>query len=230
MSQFVASALDFLTHQPGWILFLITAVWLLAESVGIGLPIEPVLLLLGALAVRATPEDSLLALGVSLLVAMTGTVLGAVTGYIIGQRLGEGLPKFGRFVGLNQTRLDHFEVWLRRRGMPGVITARFVPVLRSYSPYVLGASNLRFDIFVAGTLIGSGAYELIWIILGYMFGKNYQAPLRYLDQYGWAGIGIIVALIALALVIRFVWESVSWRRLAAHFHLHPHLHKPSSQR
>jgi membrane-associated protein len=222
VSQYVTAALDYLHSAPQLAVYGIVFLWMVTEGVGIGVPIEPVLLFVGALAVRSDVFETALMFGLGAGVALLGTLTGATIGYLIGRGAGPHLAQVGKYIGLTQERIDHMELWLRRRGFWGVFIARIVPLLRGFSPYVIGASRMAFPVFAAGTLVGAIVYETIWTGLGVYLGDNYQAPLAYLDQFGPTGVIIVVAAVVLYIVLHYLWAHFSFRRLAAHWRRHRH--------
>jgi membrane-associated protein len=220
VTQYVSTTLDYLHAAPPLAVYGIVFLWMLVEGVGIGVPIEPMLLFVGALSVRNDVVETALMFGLGAGVALLGTLTGASIGYLIGRGAGPHLAQGGKYIGLTQDRIDHMELWLRRRGFMGVFIARIVPLLRGFSPYVIGASRLAFPIFVAGTLAGAILYETIWTGLGVYFGDNYQAALGYLDQFGYQGVAILVLAILLYFVLHYLWAHISFGRLMAHWRRH----------
>jgi membrane protein DedA with SNARE-associated domain len=220
VSQYVTSALAYLHSAPPLAVYGIVFLWMLTEGIGIGVPIEPVLLFVGAFAVRGDAFETALMFGLGAGIALLGTLTGASIGYSIGRSAGPHLAQIGKYIGLTQERIDHMELWLRRRGFMGVFIARIIPLLRGFSPYVIGASRLAFPVFVAGTLVGSILYETIWTGLGLYFGDNYQAALGYLDQFGYQGVVILILVIFLYFVLHYLWAHISFGRLVSHWRRH----------
>jgi membrane-associated protein len=208
VSQYVTSVLDYLHSAPQLAIYGIVFLWMVTEGVGIGVPIEPMLLFVGALAARSDPFETALMYGLGAGIALLGTLVGASIGFLIGRSAGPHLAQVGKYIGLTQERIDHMELWLRRRGFMGVFIARIVPLLRGFSPYVIGASRLAFPVFVAGTLVGAILYESIWTGLGVYFGDNYQ------------GVAIVVLAILLYFVLHYLWAHISFGRLVVHWHRH----------
>lgn len=220
MDQLVTQLVQFIkTTDSFFVVYVISAVWVGTESLGIGLPIEPLLLLLGA-AVSQRHLNPVLAIVLALAAATLGASLGALSGYGIGRRAGPRIVRVGRFVGLNQTRADHVQFWLRRRGALGVFAARFVPVLRGLAPYILGASQEPVAPFLAGTVAGAAGYNGIWIVLGVALGDHYQEALDFFNQYGLLALAVVATVIAILVVLRLLWVRFVWRRISAHFHRH----------
>ncbi len=222
MDSLVTQLVQFVQSVPPesfFLVYLFAGVWLMTESLGIGVPIEPVLLLLGAL-ISQRQLNPILGLGLTIGAATIGTILGAFGGYSIGRTAGHRIVRVGRFVGLTPTRVEHMALWLRQRGARGVFAARFVPVLRGLAPYVIGASNERVATFLLGTITGAATYTGLWIVVGFVLGNHYQDALRFFDQFGLLGLAAAIAVLALGWALHYLWVRFVWGRLASHFHRH----------
>jgi membrane-associated protein len=219
MNAIVHQLVQFVQSVPAESFFLvypIVAVWLAIESLGIGVPEESILLLLGAAVSQrqiAPAEGLTLAIGAAAL----GSIVGAFGGYSIGRRAGPTIVRVGRFVGLSQQRADHMELWLRQRGALGVFTARLVPVLRGLSPYVIGASNEPLSTFLLGTISGALAFSALWVFIGFALGDNYRDALNFFDRFGLLGLAALVVLVAAVWTLHHLWIRLVWRRLEAFF-------------
>jgi len=222
MDSLVTQLVQFVQSVPPesfFLVYLFVGVWLMTESLGIGVPIEPVLLLLGAV-ISQRQLNPIFGLGLTIGTATIGAVLGAFGGYSIGRTAGPRIVRVGRFVGLTPTRVEHMALWLRQRGARGVFAARLVPVLRGLAPYVIGASNERVTTFLLGTITGAATYSGLWIVLGFILGNHYQDALRFFDQFGLLGLAAVIAVLALGWALHYLWVRFVWRRLASHFHRH----------
>src|SRR5262249_22628892 len=129
LSQFISSV----PPTQVYVVYLVAGVWIAIESLGIGVPIEPVLLALRALASQGQLDPVLGAALASGAVTL-GTHADATAAYGVGRLAGRGVVRVGRHIGLTPARVEHMEVWLRRRGAVGTFLARFVPVLRGLAP------------------------------------------------------------------------------------------------
>lgn len=222
------SIITFMGQVPAPLVYVIAGIWLGLESVGIGLPIEPMLLFLGSLAAQGTQT------GINPLLAILATCAGCLVfssvAYWIGKRAGTAaISRVGRYVGLTQARADHIELWLRHRGFLGVFIVRETPMLRTYGSFVMGAADVPLPAFALGTFTGALVYCGAFIALGAALGDNYRAPLQYLDQFGEPGIAALLAVVVVLFVLHHFWGRLSLRRLAQHFHLHHHArHVPAT--
>jgi membrane protein DedA with SNARE-associated domain len=203
-------------HVPSPLIYLISAVWLGLESAGIGVPIEPMMLFVGSLAAQSIVNPVL-----ATATAALGSLAFASLAYVIGKRVGTAtIGRVGRFIGLNQQRAEHVELWLRHRGALGVVVARETPIVRTFGSYVMGAAEVPMPTFVWGTLVGAFIYCGIFIGLGTILGQHYEAPLHALDQIGLGGVLIVVGIIAAAIVLHHFWGRLTLRRIAWHFRRH----------
>lgn len=225
MEQLVSHLLSILGGVPAPLVYLIAAVWVGFESAGIGVPIEPMMLFVGSLAARANLGQSAAGHQVNFFLAVLATALGCVAfsalAYTIGRSVGTAeIARVGRFVGLNQQRADHIELWLRHRGAAGVFIARITPIVRTFGSFIMGAAELPLPTFVLGTFVGSLVYCGAWIFAGVQLGANYPALLHTFDQYKGVGVALVVGIIAVVVVLHHFAGRLTLRRMAAHFHLH----------
>src|SRR5215471_19425231 len=171
MTNLVDHLIQILGSVPALLVYIIAAIWMGLESAGIGVPIEPMMLFVGSLAAGVHPH-------IFLPLAILATTLGCLAfswfAYVIGQRAGtKAITRIGRYVGLNQERADHIELWLRHRGGLGVFIARETPMVRTYGSFVMGACEIPLRAFLAATFLGSLIYTTIFLILGEVLGADY---------------------------------------------------------
>ena len=226
MEHVVTQAIDVLSAVPSPFVYMIAAVWMGLESAGIGVPIEAMMLFVGSLAAEGSVN-----LALAILCAGLGCVAFSGLAYLIGRRAGTtAIARVGRFVGLNQKRADHIELWLRHRGLLGVVIARLTPMVRSFGSYVMGAAGIPPTTFLLGTLIGSLAYCGVFLTLGSLLGANYRKPLEYLDAFGPRGLAIVAVAVIALLALHHVAARFSLHRMARHFHLHHAQHALTTTR
>ncbi len=219
MTNLVNHLIELLGSVPALLVYLIAAVWMGLESAGIGVPIEPMMLFVGSLAAGLHPHISL---PIAILSVTLGCLLFSLGAYIIGERAGTtAIARLGRYVGLNQARADHIELWLRHRGAVGVFIARETPMVRTYGSFIMGAARLPLRTFLIATFLGSLLYSTIFIALGEALGANYRAPLSWLDEHVGAGAILLVIAAVIALVLlHYFWGRFARYRLALHYRRH----------
>ncbi len=223
MEQLATQVIAALSSVPVVFIYLIAAAWVGLESNGIGVPVEPVMLFVGSLV-----ADGHVNLPLAIVAAGLGCAVFGTLTYVLGRRYGpEIIKRFGHFVGLTPARADHLELWLRHRGLVGVAVLRMTPLVRTFSCFICGIADVAPAKFALGTFVGSAIYSGVWIVVGNLLGRNYKAPLRYLDQLGFRGILLIVGLVVLLFIIHRLAGHFAFRRIAIHFHRHHQQLHPS---
>ncbi len=153
MQQLVSHTFAILGDIWPPLVYLIVAVWVGVESAGIGLPIEPMMLFAGSLATQGK-----ISVVLTVLITSLGCLAFAGLAYMIGRHEGTtAITRFGRFIGLNQTRADHLELWLQHRGALGIFIARVTPVVRTFGSYVMGAADISPRTFTLGSTAAAGS-------------------------------------------------------------------------
>lgn len=129
------------------------------------LPGDSLLFTVGAIAARGSLDIFLIA-GLLALAAILGDTVNYWIGKLVGQKLIARYPKLFRPEHLQRTH-DFFE----RYGGKTIVIARFVPIVRTFAPFVAGVSKMTYTRFMAYN-VGGG---LLWIVLllplGYFFGN-----------------------------------------------------------
>ena len=131
------------------------------------LPGDSLLFALGALAARGIGIN-LWAVTVLLIVA---AILGDAVNYWIGYKMG---PKvFSRESSrlLNKKHLLRAQEFYEKYGGKTIILARFVPIVRTFAPFVAGVGRMNFFRFWLFNIIGGVAWVLICVGAGYAFGN-----------------------------------------------------------
>ncbi len=132
------------------------------------LPGDSLLFALGALAASDDPQINLFAACVVLCIAAN---CGDVTNYTIGRKLGPRVFSRQSSWLLNRKHLDEAQRFYDRHGRKTIILARFVPIIRTFAPFVAGVGKMPFARFI-GFSIGGG---MLWVfslsLAGYFFGN-----------------------------------------------------------
>lgn len=128
------------------------------------------------------PGDSLLfaagafaALGslniVSILILLIiAAILGDTCNYWIGHFFGEKLvanPK----VPINKDHIEETQKFFDKHGGKTIILARFVPIVRTFAPFVAGIGKMTYKHFISYNIIGGIAWVLLATLAGYFFGN-----------------------------------------------------------
>jgi len=149
------------------------------------IPSELVLALAGYLAGEGRVNAVLVVLA-----ATVGSVLGALALYGLGRAA--GMARLRRWLDrlplVDSEQLDRADRWFDRYGSHAVLFGRMVPVVRSLVSIPAGADRMPLRRFLALTTVGSGAWNSLFVGLGYALGSQWQQ----VEQYGrWFDIGIL---------------------------------------
>ena len=145
---------------------------------GMGLPIpEDAALLAGGFLVHR----GIIQYPITLVVALVGVVAGDNSLFFLGRRFGTGLVAYlGIGRPRSQRQIEWLKEFMRRHGHRAIFYARFVAGLRALvylTAGSLGVSPLRFFLY---DLAGAVVSVPIVVTLGYLFGNELEAALRYI--------------------------------------------------
>lgn len=159
------------------------------------LPGDSLLFAAGFLASQKILSFPLL-IGGALIAAITGNLLG----YEIGRRVGLKLFAKGDGKIIKKKHLDMTRSFYDRHGKMAVIMARFMPVVRTFTPFLAGIIRMDYKLFVTYTVVGAVAWVGGLSILGYVFGR--MIPPDQIDRYL---LPVIVAIIVISF-LPSVWH------------------------
>lgn len=154
------------------------------------LPGDSLLFAAGALAGVGSLDP--LVLGASLFVA---AVLGDSCNYYVGSRIGAAVyARDSRWI--RRDHLDRAREFFERHGGKSVVIARFAPFLRTFVPFVAGASRMSYARFLMFNILGALFWVGGFVGLGYFFGNLPGVK----EHFTWVLLGIIVLSLLPALV------------------------------
>lgn len=97
-------------------------------------------------------------------------ILGDTLNYWIGKRIGPAAFS-GRFRLLNQTHLRKTEAFYEKHGGKTIIMARFVPIIRTFAPFVAGVGTMEYRRFLVFNVVGAVLWVGLFVFGGYLFGN-----------------------------------------------------------
>ena len=98
-------------------------------------------------------------------------VVGDALNYEIGRRLGPKIANHEKLKFINQDHLDKTQHFYDKYGAKTIIIARFVPVVRTFAPFVAGIGSMTYQRFLQFNLVGALAWVAICLAGGYLFGN-----------------------------------------------------------
>ena len=121
----------------------------------------------------------------NLVILSTGCFIAAVTGnllgYEVGKRVGMRLFKNGDTRFLKLKHLAMTQSFFNKHGRMAIILARFLPIIRTFTPFLAGIAQVPYKLFVLYSIIGALAWAVGLTVFGYFMGE--LIPADKLDQY-----------------------------------------------
>ena len=165
--------LEFVRTYGAWVYGLLFAI-VFAET---GLVVTPFLpgdsLLFAAGALAATGAMNVAGLiGLLALAAFSGNAVNYSIGRAIGPRVFQATDEASwRHRLLNREHLTRAHQFFERYGGNAVVLGRFVPIVRTFVPFVAGAAQMPTGAFVLYNAVGAGAWVLLCVGAGWFFGN-----------------------------------------------------------
>lgn len=130
------------------------------------LPGDSLLFVAGALAATGGMDPWILAL-----VIFTAAVLGNTTNYWIGRWIGPRVFDWQQSRWFNRRALDKAHTFYEKYGGITISLARFVPIVRTFAPFVAGVAVMSHRLFQLWSVLGAILWVGVFVGLGYFFGN-----------------------------------------------------------
>ncbi|HEY6863629.1 MAG TPA: DedA family protein [Burkholderiales bacterium] len=130
------------------------------------LPGDSLLFVAGTLAATGGIDVHLLAV-----VLMLAAVLGNTANYSIGYWLGPKVFHWEQSRWFNRRALDRAHAFYERHGGKTIVVTRFVPILRTFAPFVAGIARMTYVRFTAYNVTGAVLWVGLLLYAGYWFGN-----------------------------------------------------------
>lgn len=105
------------------------------------------------------------------LLLIAAALLGNTTNYWIGYHVGDRVFKEPRPKWAKKEYLDKTHAFYEKYGGKTIIIARFVPIIRTFAPFVAGVSKMTYLKFESYDLVGGTTWVLVCCLAGYFFGN-----------------------------------------------------------
>jgi membrane-associated protein len=147
------------------------------------LPGDSLLFIAGALAAGGGIDVHVLAL-----VLVAAAVLGNTVNYSVGRFIGPKVFQWEDSRFFNKRALERAHAFYEKHGGKTIIITRFVPILRTFAPFVAGIARMTYLNFTVYNVAGALAWVLLLLYAGYWFGN-----VPFVKQnLTWVILGIIV--------------------------------------
>ncbi|HEV2129694.1 MAG TPA: DedA family protein [Longimicrobiaceae bacterium] len=150
------------------------------------LPGDSLLFATGALAASGSLNATAL-----FLLLCAAAILGDTINYRLGALFG-ARAEAGRFRFVKAQHLERTREFYARHGSKTIVLARFLPIVRTYAPFIAGASRMDYRRFVLFNVTGALLWISLFLIGGYLFGNVPAVQ----ENFGF----VVIAIIALSAV------------------------------
>jgi membrane-associated protein len=168
------------------------------------LPGDSLLFLLGSWAA----ENSAISLPLLIVLLTSAAVIGDAVNYSIGYKLGPKVFRYESSWLLNKKHLLRAQSFYEKYGSKTIILARFVPIVRTFAPFVAGIGKMRYSQFFLYNVVGAVAWELICVLLGYYFASNKVFGPWVKDHFE----AVMVAIVFISVLPMALEFMLNWRR------------------
>ena len=105
-----------------------------------------------------------------IMLLLVASFLGDNTNFFIGRSIGHKLYK-RNFVLIKRDYIDRTHLFYEKYGTVTLIFARFVPIIRTFAPFVAGIGEMDYHKFVMNSIVGNILWVVSFSLLGYFFGN-----------------------------------------------------------
>ena len=169
------------------------------------LPGDSLLFTAGAVAAASKGAISVHGIAVALFVA---AVLGDAVNYWIGHWIGPRAFS-GKIRFLKKEYMDRTQAFFEKYGSKTIVIARFVPIVRTFAPFVAGVGKMFYPRFLTFNVFGAFLWIVLFVYTGFFFGNSQMVQ----KNFTYVILGIIV-LSVLPMMYEF-WVHRREKRLAA---------------
>jgi membrane protein DedA with SNARE-associated domain/membrane-associated phospholipid phosphatase len=188
------SLLEDVSNTLGAWTYLLVGFFAFAETgafIGLVVPGETTMLLGGAVAGQGAVDIYLL-----IAIAWFAAWLGDTTSFFLGRRLGRDFVlKHGPRVGITHERFEKVEEYFGRHGGKTIFIGRWISLVRAFAPFIAGSSGMQYRAFVPYSILGTGLWASLHILIGYFFSRSIETA----GHYAARGAFLLATLIALVI-------------------------------
>src|SRR6202046_3361331 len=160
------------TALTGWLGYATLTAIVFAETgllVGFVLPGDSLLFTIGVVAGAGQ-----LNLTIMIVLLIVACLAGDWCGYLLGRRPGPAIFNRPDSRFFRQEHLQRTHAFYEKHGGKTIIYAKFVPIIRTFAPFVAGVASMRYRSFLAYDVFGASGWVVSMTVLGYLLG---QVPL-----------------------------------------------------
>jgi membrane-associated protein len=178
-----------------WLYVVLFAI-VFCETALVVMPFLPGDSLLFAVGALAATSGSPIHVGEVIVLLIAAAILGDAVNYSIGLRIGPRIFSKQKSRFFNPDHLTKTQRFYEKYGGKTIILARFVPIVRTFAPFVAGIGRMKYSRFAMFNVTGGIAWVVLFVVAGYAFG-NVPAVKR---NFQYVILGIIVVSVLPAVI------------------------------
>ncbi len=156
------------------------------------LPGDSLLFAAGALAALGSLDVWLLTL-----LLVVAAILGDTVNYHLGRYFGTRVLRGEHSLLFNRKHLDRTREFFEKYGAKAIILARFVPIVRTFAPFVAGVGEMQYRRFLAYNVLGGVVWVVGFVTAGYWFGNQPFVKKNF---------SLVILAIIFVSILPMVWE------------------------
>ena len=195
------------TVMSGWLGYAMLTGIVFAETgllVGFVLPGDSLLFTIGVVAGAGQ-----LNLIVIMLLLACACLLGDWCGYLLGRRAGPAIFNRPDSRFFKQEYLQRTQAFYDKHGGKTIIYAKFVPIIRTFAPFIAGVAKMHYPRFLSFDVFGAIGWVFSMTILGYLLGEVALVR-RHFEKFV-----LLIILVSVLPVILQIWRSRFQEKTAA---------------
>ncbi len=161
-------------------------------AVGFFLPGDSLLVVSGLFAAAGKLNVALV-----LLAFFLGSVIGDSTGYWTGRMMGKTLFNREKSLIFKPSRVEKAKLFFEKHGVKTIVMARFVPIVRTFAPLVIGATEMPYRRFLPYSVLGGLLWITSMVLAGYFLGGVVERALGIKLQDHIEKVVIVVVLLSI---------------------------------
>ncbi len=177
--EYLKFLVDFILHievhldqiirdYQSWTYFIMFAIIFLETGVVITpfLPGDSLLFALGAFSAKGSFDFWLMSL-----LLILAAIIGDSVNYSIGRYFGKKVLEMERVPFIKKAHISKAHSFYEKHGPKTIILARFIPIVRTFAPFVAGIGEMNYSRFMAYNMFGAVLWVMSFMTLGYSFGN-----------------------------------------------------------
>jgi len=192
---------------PPWVSYVILFAVIFSETgllIGFFLPGDSLLFAAGVLAAGDASGEAVFRLHFLIVALSVAAILGDAVNYFLGLQMEERVFEKGRLRFVKHEHLMAAKAFYERHGGKAIVLARFVPLVRTFTPFVAGVARMGYRRFAVYNIAGGIGWVVMMSLAGYWLGKRPFVK----DHFEQVVIGIVaISLLPVAIAAFRAWRA-----------------------